>query len=340
LLLTKSVCLPASDDSSFSKDGVFKIVVKPPFDFVLYYNVMLHGQSFPLPYLFSETSWRCILTARTGNRIPTYVVSARDEHSSYLVVKPLRDCSTDEQNQLREDIAKVFCCELDLKPFYREVFEDASFFLIINKLFGLKPNLSQDPFEALIKAVIRQLVHADTARRSISMLIRRFGSNEVIDGEDYYSFPSPETLSKATKNDLLSCKVGYKWKLIKKLSKDVASNDLNFCELQGLKNEEIVDILTENKGIGYWTSRIFLYDGLKKLDEYPIHDISLKKAISLVYFQEKTISWEEVESFFERYRHFIGIAACYLFGALWVERNLHHVERDLQKPIICNSWYY
>jgi DNA-3-methyladenine glycosylase II len=340
VLLMKPVYQPASNDASFSEDGVFKIDVKPPFNFVLYHNVMLQGWSMPLPYLFSETSWRCIIIARSGNRIPTYVVSARDEHSSYLVVKPLRDCSTNEESELKENIAKVFCCELDLKPFYREAFKDANFSLIINKLFGLKPNLSQDPFEALIKAVIRQLVRADTARRSISMLIRRFGSNEVIDGEDYYSFPSPETLSKATKNDLLSCKVGYKWKLIKKLSKDVASNVLNICDLQELRNEEIVDILTENKGIGYWTSRIFLYDGLKKLDEYPVRDISLKKAISLIYFQGKPISWEEVESFFKRYRRFIGRAACYLFGALWIERNLQHLKRDLQKPIICNSWYY
>jgi DNA-3-methyladenine glycosylase II len=274
----------------------------------------------PLPYLFSETSWRCIITTGSGNRIPTYVVSSEDEHSSCLVVKPLRDYSTDEEKELEKNITGVFCSDLDLTPFYRKASKDANLFMVVNKLFGLKPNLSQDPFEALIKAVIRQLVHADAARRSISTLICRFGTKDTVDGEDYYSFPSPEALSKASKSDLLKCKVGYKWRLIKKLSKYVVSNDLNMRELQRLSNEEIVEILTENKGIGYWTSRIFLYDGLKRLDAYPIRDISLKKAISLIHFHNEPVSWREVESFFKRYERFVGIAVCYLFGALWLER--------------------
>ena len=320
MLLAKSVPSPASSDASFSEDGVFKIFVRPPFNFVLYYNVMLQGQSMPLPYIFSETSWRCIIITGSGNHIPTYVVSSKDEHSSCLVVKPLRDYTTDEERELKESIRQVFCSRLDLTPFYRKVSKDANFFKVVNELFGLKPTLSQDPFEALIKAVIRQLVHADAARRSISMLIHRFGTKDVVDGEDYYSFPSPEALSKALKNDLLGCKVGYKWKLIKKLSKYVVSNDLDMRELQRLSNEEIVEILTENKGIGYWTSRIFLYDGLKRLDAYPVRDISLKKAISLIYYHDKPISWEEVESFFKRYKGFIGVAACYLFGALWLQK--------------------
>jgi 3-methyladenine DNA glycosylase/8-oxoguanine DNA glycosylase len=231
----------------------------------------------------------------------------------------------------------VFCSKLDLTPFYRKVSKDTNFSKVVNELFGLKPTLSQDPFEALIKAVIRQLVHANTARHSISMLIRRFGTNDVVDGEDYYSFPSPESLSKATKSDLLKCKVGYKWKLIKKLSKCVVSNDLDMRELQRLsaraRYEEIVEILMGNKGIGYWTSRIFLYDGLKKLDAYPVRDISLKKAISLIYYHDEPISWEEVESFFKGYEGFIGEAACYLFGALWLQKlsQKGHIKESVQK---------
>lgn len=333
-MLTKSVNLTASSGAFFSEDGVFKVPVKPPFDFVLYYNVMLRGQSMPLPYLFSETSWRCIIIARSGNYIPTYVVSRADQHSSYLIVKPLRDYSTDEEREIKENIEQVFCSKLDLEPFYRKASKEVNFFMVVNKLIGLKPNLSQDPFEALIKAVIRQLVHADAARRSISMLIYRFGTKEVIDGEDYYSFPSPETLSKAPKNALLKCKVGYKWRLIKKLSKDVVSNDLDIRELQRLSNEEIVEILTENKGIGYWTSRIFLYDGLKRLNAYPIRDISLRKAISSIYFHKESIPWEEVELFFKRYMRFVGIAACYLFGALWLERIRAVEKQNSRKPII------
>jgi 3-methyladenine DNA glycosylase/8-oxoguanine DNA glycosylase len=319
VFLTESTNLTEFDAFSF-KDSVFKVHVKPPFGFMLYYNVMLRGKSMPLPYLFSETSWRCIIVTTSGNHIPTYVVPRAENHSSYLIVKPLYDYSTDEEKEIKDNIAQVFCSNLNLEPFYREAAKDDNFFMVVNKLIGLKPNLSQDPFEALIKAVIRQLVHADAARRSISMLIHRFGTMELVDGDDYYSFPSAEELAKATKKALLDCKVGYKWKLIKKISEDVVSNDLDMRELRNMSNEEIIEILTEIKGIGYWTSRIFLYDGLKRLDTYPIRDISLRKAVSTIYFHGDPISWEKVELFFKRYRRFVGIAACYLFGSLWLER--------------------
>lgn len=180
--------------------------------------------------------------------------------------------------------------------------------------------MSQDPFEALIKAVVRQVIRADSARASIEMLVLRFGSKRVLRGESYYGFPSPEALSRAPKNELIKCRVGYKWKLIKKLSNDVVSGDLDLYALMKHDDRRIIERLMEYCGIGYWTSRIFLYDGLKRLDAYPILDISLRKAISLMYFSGKPIPWEEVESFFKRYKEFVGVATNYLFGVLWLER--------------------
>jgi len=241
---------------------------------------------------------------------------------THLVVKFLCDYSTNEERELKESIRQIFCSELDLLPFYRKVSNDADFLERVKRLRGLKPYLSQDPFEALTKAVIRQLVRADLARRSIAMLVLRFGEKVAIEGESYYGFPSPEALSSATKYELAECNVGYKWKLIKKLSYDIVSGDLDLYELARHSDEKIIQRLTEYRGIGYWTSRIFLYDGLKRLDAYPIRDISVRKAISLIYFQGKPISWEQVELFFRDYEDFTGIATNYLFGALWIERSI------------------
>lgn len=311
-----------------SDDQPTKIFVKSPFNFTLYQSLALGSQVIPLPYIYSTTSWRCIVRTRSGKNVPTHVHAIRDEDQIYLVGNFLCDCSTDEKEELKETIRQVFCCELDLLPFYQKASKDTNFFEVVKRLRGLKPYLSQDPFEALIKAVIRQLIRADVARRFIGMLVLHFGTKEIIAGESYYGFPSPEALSNATKNELAECNMGYKWKLIKKLSCDVVSGDLDLYELAGLSDQQIIQRLTEYNGIGYWTSRIFLYDGLKRLDAYPIRDISLRKAISLIYFQGNSISWEKVELFFRDYEDSIGIATNYLFGALWLERT----DKDL--------WFY
>ena len=304
------------------EDPAIKIFVKSPFNFALYQNLAFRGQVIPLPYIYSTTSWRCIIRTRSGNYFPTYVSPNKDKNQTHLIVRFLCDYSTNEERELKESIRQMFCSELDLVPFYRKVSNDADFLERVKRLRGLKPYLSQDPFEALTKAVIRQLVRADMARRSIAMLVLRFGEKVVIEGENYYGFPSPEALSSATKNELAECNVGYKWKLIKKLSYDIVSGDLDLYELARHSDEKIIQRLTEYRGIGYWTSRIFLYDGLKRLDAYPIRDISVRKAISLIYFQGKPISWEKVELFFRDYEDFTGIATNYLFGALWIERSI------------------
>ncbi|MDH5440481.1 MAG: hypothetical protein OEY31_07740 [Candidatus Bathyarchaeota archaeon] len=250
-----------------------------------------------------------------------------DGGQPHLLVKYFCDCSTDEERQLRESIMQVFCSELDLLPFYDKASDDAGFSEVVKRLRGLKPHLSQDPFESLVKAVVRQVVRADTARQSVCLLVLRFGIKRLIKGMEYYSFPSPQAISGASKIQLTDCNVGYKWKLIKRLSRDVASGDLDLFELARLSDEKIIERLTEYRGIGYWTSRIFLYDGLARLHAYPVCDISIRKAISLIYFHGKPISWREVELFFTDYEDFLGITATYLFGALWLRRR-HSVNLD------------
>ena len=302
------------------RDESFKIVVNTPYNFTLYNTLALLGEIIPLPYLYSEESWRCMIRTCSGKYVPACVCPWNDEGILYLTVRLFYDYTTKEERELKKTIVKIFCSELDLSPFYQKASEDILFFRVVEKLFGLKPYFSQDPFEALIKAVIRQLVRAEIARRSISLLVLRFGNKQIVEGNNYYGFPSPEVLSRASKDQLVECNIGYKWKLIKKLSCDVVSGDLDLFDLEKLGDEEVIERLIEYKGIGYWTSRIFLYDGLKRLDSYPIHDISLKKALSRIYFQGKTISWTEVEKFFDHYKDFVGIAVNYLFGALWLER--------------------
>jgi len=192
----------------------------------------------------------------------------------------------------------------------------------VNKLKGLKPYFSTDPYEALIKGIVRQIVRASIARSSISALVTKYGIKMTFDGKTFYSFPSPYDISKLSKYQLLECNVGYKWELIKKLSSDVVSGDLDIDSFKNLSDDQIIEILTEYKGIGYWTSRIFLFDGLKKINSYPIRDMSLKKAVSLLHYNKKSISWNEVELFFDNYQEYIGLATTYLFGIIWLENNL------------------
>jgi len=274
--------------------------------------------------------------------VPVCVCPWNEVSRSHLVVKTFCDLTSEEERDIKRTITDIFSAELDLSVFYRKASEDSHFSPLVKRLFGLKPYLSQDPFEALIKAVVRQLVRADAARRSISLLVVRFGERRVADGKEFYGFPSAETLSRAEKRHLIECKIGYKWKLVKELSNDVATGDLDFSELRKLSNEKVAENLTEYRGVGKWTAGIFLYDGLRRLNSYPIRDISVRKAVSQIYYRGEPVSWKEVEAFFEDYKGFVGIAVNYLFGALWLEKRLscyqRHQDRKLSQRLTVDRW--
>ena len=322
-----------NNSSSMNNEGL-KITISQPYNFTLYHDLSLRGSQIPLPYIYTKTNWKCIIRTSLNKYIPLEVIPVINNDEQHFIVNILSDYSTKEESEIKKYIMQVFCSDLNLSPFYQQVFaEDSELSIIIKKLIGLKPYLSQDPFESLIKAVIRQLVHVNTARHIMMLLVLHFGMNSTICGNNFYSFPSPEILSKADKNSLAQCKLGYKWRLVKQLSKDVVSGDLELNQLSKLSDEKIIERLEEYKGIGYWTSRIFLYDGLKRLNMYPIHDISLKKAISMIYYEEKSISWEKVDDFFANYNSYIGLASTYLFGALWLnlfsKNNLKNKSEEL-----------
>ena len=312
---------PCSDrirSGLLSSGSTFRIRVKTPFNFIYYHSIMLRGQCLPIPYLFSENDWKCVVRLDSGNLIPTLVSSM--ENSTFLSVRCFYDVNTAEEVELKEILSGIFCANLDLQEFYGKASNDVSLGKTINNLNGLKPTLSFDPFASLIKAVMRQLISAQAARCLISLLVRRLGTKVTIQGQDFYGFPSPDRLANATKKELLECKVGYKWQLIKEISGAVVSKSLDIDKMKKMKDQEVIDLLTETKGVGYWTSRIFLYDGLGRINSYPTHDISLKKAVSMLYYNGENITWDEVDSFFSNYREFVGIASYYLFGALWLRK--------------------
>jgi len=303
----------------YEKGGSINVEVNKPFNFVLYKTLALQGDVIPLPYIYSAESWHSVYISKSGKYIPIFINPISDYEKLYLKVNVCCDYSSDEEKEIKSIIEKIFCANLDLSSFYKLSLCDDQFSRYVNKLIGLKPYFSMDPFEALIKAIIRQLVRANIARNSISSLVMKFGKKIRINDITFYSFPTPNKIAYASKGDLLNCNVGYKWALIKELSKDILSGDLDIKYFKNINNEKIIEILTEYNGIGYWTSRIFLYDGLKRINAYPIRDITLKKAVSKIFHQGTSISWNEVEVFFSNYSEHVGLASTYLFGAIWLE---------------------
>jgi DNA-3-methyladenine glycosylase II len=154
-----------------------------------------------------------------------------------------------------------------------------------------------------------------TATRS--RLIKRFGPSVVIDGRLLYGFPTPQSLAEASLQELRDMQFSWrKAEYIVNLACLVTSGELRLEQFPHLSNEEIIERITEVKGLGRWTADWLLARGLGRGDVVAAGDLGVRKAVGKFYFHGQTPSIEEVRIFAARWGVFQSLAVHYLLAGL------------------------
>ena len=74
-----------------------------------------------------------------------------------------------------------------------------------------------------------------------------------------------------------------KHEYIKSIAENIISNKLSLESIANLKDNEAKKYLESQRGVGPWTSEMFLMFAYKRLDIFSIGDIALKRAVSEIY---------------------------------------------------------
>lgn len=294
------------------------LAVESPYTFDLIPKLFLRSKERQMPYKYLPSEWSCLIPL-VEKEVPVSVKPHNYKKELFLEISIYDKVTKKEIVEIRDIVSNVFSTNLELEGFYKIAKNDEKLQSVVSELSGLKPYFSISPYHSLIRTVVRQLISAQAALGIMSKLVLNLGNSREIGGKVFYGMPSPEILAKASKNELMACGIGYKWKLIKQISQDIVNGDLNLDELSRKDDQIIIERLKEYSGIGDWTARTFLYDGFRKHHAYPKYDISIVKAISILYHDSKQIGMYEVEQFFNKYSKFHGIAISYLFGYLWLQ---------------------
>ena len=85
---------------------------------------------------------------------------------------------------------------------------------------------------------------------------------------------------------------------------------------QAMEDAEIIAELCAVRGIGRWTAEMFLIFNLLRPDVYPVDDLGLQKALSLLYFSGERLSPRALADFGERWRPWRTVATWYLWRSL------------------------
>jgi DNA-3-methyladenine glycosylase II len=94
------------------------------------------------------------------------------------------------------------------------------------------------------------------------------------------------------------------------------SGSLDFDTMGGLSDEEVIERLTEVKGIGVWTAHMFLIFALRRADILPVGDLGVRSAIRKAYELPELPKPAEVEEIAQLWHPYCSIAAWYLWRSL------------------------
>lgn len=165
-----------------------------------------------------------------------------------------------------------------------------------------------DPFQSLLESIIYQQLAGAVA----SIIYKRFIKyyNDVI--------PLPSQIL-STPDAILKIKVGLSSKKIeylKDLSIRIADHRLDLNLLYTMTDEDIINQLTEVKGIGRWTAEMFLIFCLGRPDVLPVGDLGIRKAIQRVYSLPELPTPSTILAISQPWKPYRSVATWYLWKSM------------------------
>ena len=164
---------------------------------------------------------------------------------------------------------QVFRLNDNLSDIFSSFSDDVLVSESINKYPGLRL-MRQEPFQCMVSFACASNTNIPRIRRMLKNLCQNFGNRVIVDGSEFFTFPSVEHLNTASQHDLLRCGLGYRTKAVKAITESVVNGNLDSRDLLRLNYEEAKDELLKVYGIGNKIADCILLFSLEKLDSFPI----------------------------------------------------------------------
>ena len=178
--------------------------------------------------------------------------------------------------------------------------------------------LNQDLWETTISFIISANNNIPRIKGIIERMARRYGNKIEWKGNEYYTFPTPEQLSKASIEDLRALGLGFRDKRIYDTTKLVVSKQIDLEKLEQEKDsKKIKETLLTLPGVGPKVADcIMLFSTLKCLNVFPV-DVWVRRVMNELYFKlpdETKLKRDQIEKLAtEKYGDLAGLAQQYLF---------------------------
>lgn len=170
-------------------------------------------------------------------------------------------------------------------------------------------------FKALVESIVSQQLSVKAADTIFIRFVDLFVKSGAI--KTKRSFPTPKQVLKMPDAKLRSVGLsGSKVKYIKDLADKIERKEVLLTKLEKMADEEVIDHLTQVKGIGRWTGEMFLMFSLERPDVFSHGDLGLRNAIKKIYGFKKPPTQKQIEKIVVKWSPHRTLASRYLWRSL------------------------
>jgi DNA-3-methyladenine glycosylase II len=173
--------------------------------------------------------------------------------------------------------------------------------------FNMALRSMHNPFETLARNIIFQQLHGNAATAIHGRVLALFGKPGL----------DPQDVLDASEESLRGAGLsGAKLVALKDLAAKALDGTVpSLARLKRMTDEEIIERLTEVRGIGRWTVEMLLIFRLGRADVLPTGDFAVRKGFALAYDLKESPRPKELEAYGARWRPYRSVASWYLWRA-------------------------
>src|ERR1700728_363020 len=177
---------------------------------------------------------------------------------------------------------------------------------IIERIGPCRMGFNPPEFQSVAESIVYQQLNGKAAAK----IFERF---EALAGDPL----TPEGILKLSDEQMRGVGLSkQKSAYLKDLAAKTAAGLLDFSRLHALTDEEVIQHLTQVKGVGIWTAPMFLMFSLRRPDVLPTGDYGVQVAMRKHYKKRKLPKPKDMEKIAKAWAPYRSVACWYMWRTL------------------------
>jgi DNA-3-methyladenine glycosylase II len=151
--------------------------------------------------------------------------------------------------------------------------------------FTMRVADSQSPFEALVEAIVYQQLHGKAAATIHRRMIESFAPGMTLEAAGTGTHPTPQQIIDCPNEQLRAAGLSKNKTLALRdlAAKTIDGTVPDLKHIRRMSDEAIIEHLTQVRGIGRWTTEMFLIFRLGRPNVLPVDDYGVRKGFALTF---------------------------------------------------------